>query len=212
MACPLCKEKRINFSVKVKDYEYDINNISLYNCCKYCNSIYRSRPIKLKNQKKKYYSKKKYLPLKGNFFYDFFKKIYATYEQKKIIEMLDNNFIKKKNKIMDIACGKGYLIKKFHNNYNFDCYGTDISINNNKSENINFIKTSYNNFNLIKKIKPDLIIINNFIEHIEDLKIIKKILSKMKERSHLAIITIDANSSGRKYTSSWIVSKKYSSS
>ena len=60
MACPICKESNKKFSIKVKDYEYDIKLEALYSQCKSCNSIYRSYPTKIKKWEKKIYSKKKY--------------------------------------------------------------------------------------------------------------------------------------------------------
>ena len=66
MACPICKESKKNFSIKVKDYEYDIKLEALYSQCKSCKSIYRSNPSKIKKLEKKIYPKKKYLPLKEN--------------------------------------------------------------------------------------------------------------------------------------------------
>ena len=149
------------------------------------------------------YSKKKYLPLKGNIIYDLLKLIYANYEVKKIFEILDKNFFKKKSTIMDIACGKGFLIRNLSKNKNFKCFGTDINITTTKKGNVNFIKSPYDNINLIKKINPDLIIINNFVEHIENLRNIGKIFYQMKKGSYLIILTVDANSLGRKKFSSY---------
>ena len=128
MACPICKKNKKNFSIKVKDYEYDLKLEALYSQCKSCKSIYRSYPNKIKSLEKKIYSKKKYLPLKGNIIYDLLKLIYANYEVKKIFEILDKNFFKKKSTIMDIACGKGFLITNLSKNKNFKCFGTDINM------------------------------------------------------------------------------------
>ena len=180
MACPICKKNKKNFSIKVKDYEYDLKLEAIYSQCKSCESIYRSYPIKIKNLEKKIYSKKKYLPLKGNIIYDLLKIIYSSYEVKKIFEVLDKNFFKKQSTIMDIACGKGYLIRNLSKNKNFKCIGTDINISTTKKDNVNFIKSSYDNINLIKKINPDLIIINNFVEHVENLMSIGKIIHQIK--------------------------------
>ena len=203
MACPICKKNKKNFSIKVKDYEYDLKLEAIYSQCKSCKSIYRSYPTKIKSLRKKIYSKKKYLPLKGNIIYDLLKLIYSNYEVKKIFEVLDKNFFKKKSTIMDIACGKGFLITNLSKNKNFKCFGTDINITTTKKGNVNFIKSSYDNINLINKINPDLIIINNFIEHIENLKNIGKIVHQIKKGSYLIILTSDANSLGRKKFSNY---------
>ena len=129
--------------------------------------------------------------------YDFLKGLYATYEKKNILNKLNVNFSNKKKIILDIACGKGYLIKKFSKNKKFNCYGIDLNIESKNISNIKFIKSSYKNTNLLKKIRPDLIIINNFVEHIEDLSIIKKIIAKMKKGSSLVFLTPDGNSNGK---------------
>ena len=91
MACPICKATKKKFSIKVKDYEYDINFTALYSQCRSCESIYRTKPKKVEKEKI-YYPKNKYLPLKGNIIYDFFKKKYAEYEKRKIFGYL-NNFL-----------------------------------------------------------------------------------------------------------------------
>ena len=68
---------------------------------------------------------------------------------------------------------------------------------------MNFIKSSYDNINLIKKINPDLIIINNFVEHVENLMSISKIIHQIKKGSYLIIITPDGNSFARKKFSNY---------
>ena len=203
MACPICNKEKKIFTIKVKDYEYDLNLVALYSQCKSCKSIYRSNPSKIKKWEKKIYPKKKYLPLKGNIIYDLLKGIYSKYEIKKIAKVLDKNFFKKQSTILDIACGKGYLIKNLSKNKNFKCFGTDINISTTKKDDVNFIKSSYDNINLIKKINPDLIIINNFVEHVENLMSIGKIIHQIKKGSYLIIITPDGNSLARKKFSNY---------
>ena len=116
-----------------------------------------------------------------------------------------NNFLyKKKITILDIGCGKGYLIKLFSDNKNFNCFGIDPNVITRKSNNLSFIKASYDNLNLLKKIKPNIIIINNFIEHIENLKIIKKIVYQMRKKCFLVILAPDGNSlARRKFANYW---------
>ena len=203
MACPICKATKKNFSIKVKDYEYDINFTALYSQCRSCESIYRTKPKKVEKEKI-YYPKNKYLPLKGNIIYDFFKKKYAEYEKRKIFGYLNNFLYKRKITILDIGCGKGYLIKLFSDNKSFNCFGIDPNIITRKSNNLSFIKASYDNLNLLKKIKPNIIIINNFIEHIENLKIIKKIVYQMRKKCFLIILTPDGDSlARRKFANYW---------
>ena len=89
MACPICKKKEILYSLKVRDYEYDLKTKSIYNHCKSCESIYRNFPNKLnKNLYRKKYTKVKYLPLKGNFLYDFLKKFTQFMRLKKLLNFL----------------------------------------------------------------------------------------------------------------------------
>ena len=54
MACPICKNKNKIFSIKVKDYEYNIKYTAEYTQCKSCKSIYRSKPNKIKEDKKNF--------------------------------------------------------------------------------------------------------------------------------------------------------------
>jgi len=197
MACPICKEKKVLYSIKVKDYEYNLKNSAQYNLCRSCQSIYRHYPKKIKKtSQKKYYKEDSYLPLKGGIIYDFLKDIYSNYEIKKIKNILNLSQV---NKVLDLACGKGYLIKNIakRNSY-VQCFGIDAHIKTKLESNVSFIKSSFDNFQFIKRIKPSLIIINNFIEHIEDIKKINKLISLMKKGTFLIIITPDCNSSGRR--------------
>jgi 2-polyprenyl-3-methyl-5-hydroxy-6-metoxy-1,4-benzoquinol methylase len=204
MGCPICKKKKNSFSLQIRDYEYNLGILSEYNQCKNCESIYRKYPKKLKKELEiKSYNKNNYLPLKGNKIYNLLKKINAKYEIKKIKKCLDVNFFNKKKTILDIACGNGYLIREFAKNKNCKCHGIDAYISTQKKNNVRFIKSSFENFKLIKKINPDLIIINNFIEHIEDLNKIKNFIRLMKKNSYLIIITPNANSLARKVFSKY---------
>jgi len=199
MDCPICKSKNILFSQKIKDYEYDLKNIATYKKCNSCKCIYRSSPnILTKKIEKKYYSKKKYLPIKGSYLYNILKTFYSFYEIKNIYKILDKKVLKKNLNILDIACGKGYLIKNFSKNINFKCFGIDLNILPYKKKNLRLINASFKDIKLIKKLKPNIIIMNNFIEHIENIKIIHKIILQMKKNSHLIIITPDSDSIGRK--------------
>ena len=205
MGCPICKNKNILFSQKIKDYEYDIKNVATYKKCNNCKCIYRSSPnILTKKLEKKYYSKKKYLPIKGNFLYDILKNFYSFYEIKNIFKILDKKVLKKNLNILDVACGKGYLIKNFSKNVNFKCFGIDLNILPYKKNNLRLINASFKNIKLIKKLNPDIIVMNNFIKHIENTKIIHKIILQMKKNSYLIIITPDSDSLGRKiFKSFW---------
>ena len=201
MGCPICKKNKILYSINVKDYEYNLKNSAQYKQCSSCKTIYRNHPKKIKKiSQKKFYKEDSYMPLKGGFFYDFMKSAYANYEVKKIGYILG---LFKLEKVLDIACGKGYLIKKIAKNDYIKCFAIDAHVNTKTENNVKFIRSSFDNYRLIKKIKPDLMIINNFIEHVEDIKKINKIISLMKKKSSLVIITPDANSSGRKIFSSF---------
>ena len=45
MACPICNKEKKNFSIKVKDYEYDLKLEALYSQCKSYNYIYSKTKI-----------------------------------------------------------------------------------------------------------------------------------------------------------------------
>jgi len=195
MACPICKNIDKHHSVSIKDYEYNIKNITKYYFCNGCKAIYRKNILN-KKEEKELYDKDSYKPVKGGIIYNFLKRINAHYEKHIILKLLSKRQIKNTNKILDIACGKGYLLEQFTKN--FECFGIDINVNI-KNKKIKFFKSSYTNINIIENINPDLIIINNFIEHMEDYTILYKILNIMKYNSTMVIITPDTNSNARKY-------------
>ena len=67
---------------------------------------------------------------------------------------------------------------------NFNCVGIDINQNNiKKKKNLSFYKKSYKNLSLLKKLRPDYIILNNFIEHIESIEEIKKLFNSKNASS-----------------------------
>jgi len=197
MACPICNNIGKHHSVSVKDYEYNIKNVTEYFFCYSCEAIYRNKFLS-KKEEEKLYDKGTYKPVKGGIIYDYLKKINAHYEKNIILKLLSKRKIQNTSKILDIACGKGYLLEQFTKNKNFQCFGIDINatIENNK---IKFFKSSYANIDIIKNINPNLIIINNFIEHMEDYTILHKILNIMEYNSTMVIITPDANSNARRY-------------
>jgi len=199
MACPICKSTGTHDSILIKDYEYNTKHITQYYVCSNCDGIYRNKILNY-NIEKSLYDKKSYRPVKGGIIYDLLKNINSYYEKIFILKYLKKYKIKNPTKIIDMACGKGYLIDKFAKNLNFKCFGIDINVDTeNNTNNINFIQSSYTNLDFIKNIKPNLIIINNFIEHMEDHSFINNILDVMENKSLLIIITPNTNTNGKKY-------------
>ena len=174
-----------------------IKNNTRYFICNNCKAIYRNKALSSKEEKL-LYDKELYKPVKGGKIYDLLKKFNAGYEKHHIIKLLSRHKKKYPFKILDIACGKGYLLNQLVKNQNFNCVGLDINSNNEENR-IKYIKASYTNIDIIKKINPDLIIINNFIEHMEDPRIINKILNIIKNKCSIIIITPNTNSNGQKY-------------
>ena len=78
------------------------------------------------------------------------------------------------------------------------CFGIDINVDN-KKDNIQFIRANYKDIEIIKSINADTIILNNFIEHIEDLKYLYNIINTMKVSSNMVIITPDTESKGKRF-------------
>ena len=195
MVCPICKNKNIESSFFIKDYEYNIDSISEYTMCKICKIIYRITNIK-EEEEQLLYSKKIYKPAKGGLIYNYLKKMNAYYEKYSILKHILNNKNEKKNTVLDIACGKGYLLETFAKNNKYICYGIDLNIQNDK-QNIQFIRASFKNLENIKKINADIIIINNFIEHLENMQDLFNIINTMKKDSYMIIITPDTNSKAR---------------
>ena len=195
MACQICKKKKIESSFFIKDYEYNINSVYEYSMCKKCKIIYRVTNLKEEDEHL-LYSKNIYKPAKGGVIYNHLKKINAYYEKYSILKNLPNNKNEKKKTVLDIACGKGYLLETFAKNKKYICYGLDLNIQDDK-ENIKFISSSFKNLDKIKKINADIIIINNFIEHIENMQDLYNIINIMKKDSCMIIITPDTDSKAR---------------
>ena len=195
MACQICKKKNIESSFFIKDYEYNINSVYEYSMCKKCKIIYRVTNLKEEDEHL-LYSKNIYKPAKGGVIYNHLKKINAYYEKYSILKNLPNNKNEKKKTVLDIACGKGYLLETFAKNKKYICYGLDLNIQDDK-ENIKFISSSFKNLDKIKKINADIIIINNFIEHIENMQDLYNIINIMKKDGCMIIITPDTDSKAR---------------
>ena len=163
--------------------------------CRICKSIYRITNLKEEDEQL-LYSKKIYKPAKGGLIYNHLKQMNAYYEKYSILKYILNNKNEKQNTVLDIACGKGYLLETFAKNKKYICYGIDLNIQNDR-QNIQFISSSFKNLANIKKINADIIIINNFIEHIEDMQDLFNIIDTMKKDSYMVIITPDTNSKSR---------------
>ncbi len=193
MGCQICKSKAVTSKFLIEDYEYDIKSKAEYKVCKDCTVIYRERFNKLKIEN--LYGKN-YIPISGGLFYDFLKKLNSSYELTIIQRLRKKNFNSRieKLRILDIACGKGFLIEKFSRYVNSDCYGIDINQENKiKRANLRYYQKPFNAFNFIKKINPNLIILNNFLEHIENLNEFKQFLNILNKNACLIIITPDSS-------------------
>ena len=195
MVCQTCKCKYIKSSFLIRDYEYDFNSVAEYSICKKCNLIYRMHNIK-DEEAKVLYSDKIYKPVKGGFIYNYLKKINAYYEKYIILKNILNSKYKEKIIVLDIACGKGYLLEVFAKYKKYICFGVDINSVPDK-KNIKFINADFKDLKIIKNINADIIIINNFIEHLEDINDLYKTIEIMKKGSNMIIITPDTDSKAR---------------
>jgi len=142
------------------------------------------------------YSDKIYKPVKGGFIYNYLKKINAYYEKYIILKNILNSKYKEKIIVLDIACGKGYLLEVFAKYKKYICFGVDINSVPDK-KNIKFINADFKDLKIIKNINADIIIINNFIEHLEDINDLYKTIEIMKKGSNMIIITPDTDSKAR---------------
>lgn len=200
MACQICKCKYIKRSFLIRDYEYNFNTVSEYSICKKCNIIYRTQNIK-DEEANLLYSEKIYMPVKGGLLYNYLKNINAYYEKYNILKRILKKQYKEKTIVLDMACGKGYLLELFAKYKRYICFGVDINFIPDRS-NIKFISSDFKNLNIIKSINADIIIINNFIEHIEDMNDLYKIIKVMKKGSNMIVITPDTDSNARFFFSS----------
>ena len=201
MVCQTCKCKYIKRSFLIRDYEYNFNTVSEYSICKKCNLIYRTQNI-TDEEANLLYSEKIYMPVKGGLLYNYLKNINAYYEKYSILKKILKKQYKEKTIVLDIACGKGYLLELFAKYKKYICFGVDINFIPDRS-NIKFISSDFKNLNIIKSINADIIIINNFIEHIEDMNDLYKIIKVMKKGSNMIIITPDTDSNARLFFSTF---------
>ena len=195
MVCQTCKCKYIKRSFLIRDYEYNFNTVSEYSICKKCNLIYRTQNI-TDEEANLLYSEKIYMPVKGGLLYNYLKNINAYYEKYSILKRILNKQYKEKTIVLDIACGKGYLLELFAKYKKYICFGVDINSVPDK-KNIKFINADFKDLKIIKNINADIIIINNFIEHLEDINDLYKTIEIMKKGSNMIIITPDTDSKAR---------------
>lgn len=192
MACKLCKSKKIYFLSKIYDFEYDLTLYGNYFFCKKCNTIFKD---KKKFKISQLYNKKLYIPTSENIFYSFLKKMYANYEAKKIMK---HQKILPCDKVLDIGCGNAYLLRSLVKLQSAKYFGIDLNIKFCSNKDIKIFKQDLKKFDLIKKINPKIVIINNFFEHFQDNKQIRQLISKLKKKTTIIIFTPDLNSYGRK--------------
>ena len=193
MNCKICSSKKIDIIGEIYDYEYNLFEKAKYLKCLKCKTIFRN---KIFVNKKKLYPKN-YIPTGSSFFFNLLKNMYSIYEYKKIINKLDIQF----SKILEIGCGNGYLLKRIAKNSNSKCLGIDFGIQSKNLKNLKFLRQNIENIENIEniqKFKPDIIILNNIIEHLKDFTLIKNLFKKLKKKAKIFIITPDGNSSARK--------------
>ncbi len=189
MNCKICSSKKINIIGEIYDYEYNLQEKAKYLKCLKCKTIFRNKVF---INKKKLYPKN-YIPTGSNFFFNFLKNIYSIYEYKKIINKLDIDH----SRILEIGCGNGYLLKRIAENSNSKCLGIDFGIRSKNFKNLKFSRQKIENINKIENFKPDIIILNNIIEHLKDFNLIKNLFKKLKKKAKIVIITPDGESSAR---------------
>ena len=189
MNCKICSSKKIDNIGEIHDFEYNLFEKAEYLKCLKCKTIFRNEIF---INKKKLYPKN-YIPTGSNFFFNFLKNIYSIYEYKKIINKLNLQH----SRILEIGCGNGYLLKRIANNSNSQCLGIDFGIQSKNFKNLKFLREKIENTDKIRKFKPDIIILNNIIEHLNDFNSIKNLFKVLKKKVKIIVITPDGESSAR---------------
>lgn len=192
MGCKLCNSKKIFFLDKIYDFEYNLKLFGNYFFCKNCNTIFKDLK-KLNNRA--LYNKNKYIPTSKNIFYSCLKKIYADFEAKKILK---HQKILSNKKVLDIGCGNAYLLRSLSKLKIAKYYGVDLNVKFKSNKEIKVYKQDLKNFEIIKKINPDILIINNFFEHFQDIKQINQLFRGLKKKTSIIIFTPNLNCQGRK--------------
>ena len=177
MVCSLCGSKKNVFLSKIFDFEYNFNLFGNYFLCKNCRTIFKDNK---KFKVKKLYDKKKYIPTSKSFFYSFLKNINAYFEAKKILKYKK---ILYKDKILDIGCGNAHLIRNLSKLRPAKYFGIDLNVNFQNTKNIKIFKRNIKNFDFIKRINPNIIILNNYLEHLEDKKKMVDLFKKIPKKN-----------------------------
>lgn len=192
MVCKLCNSKNFFFLDKIYDFEYDLRLFGNYFFCKNCNTIFKDLK---KFDNKILYNQNKYIPTSQNIFYSFLKQIYANFEAKKILK---HQKILSNKKVLDIGCGNAYLLRSLAKLKIAKYYGVDLNIKFKSNKIVKVYKKDLKNFEIIKKINPDILIINNFFEHFQDIRQIKQLFRSLKKKTSIIIFTPNLNCKGRK--------------
>lgn len=192
MVCSLCGSKKNVFLSKIFDFEYNLNLFGNYFSCENCQTIFKD---KKKFKFGKLYDKKKYIPTSNNFFYSFLKNINAYFEAKKILKHKKILF---KDKILDIGCGNAYLIRNLSKLSPAKYFGIDLNVNFKNTKNIKIFKQNIKNFDFITRINPNIIILNNYLEHLEDKKKMMNLFKRIPKKTTIIVLTPDIDSNARK--------------
>jgi 2-polyprenyl-3-methyl-5-hydroxy-6-metoxy-1,4-benzoquinol methylase len=192
MVCKLCNSKNFFFLDKIYDFEYDLRLFGNYFFCKNCNTIFKDLK---KFDNKILYNQNKYIPTSQNIFYSSLKRIYANFEAKKILK---HQKILSNKKVLDIGCGNAYLLRSLAKLKIAKYYGVDLNIKFKSNKTVKVYKKDLKNFEIIKKINPDILIINNFFEHFQDIRQINQLFRSLKKKTSIIIFTPNLNCKGRK--------------
>ena len=177
MKCLICnslnKTSKIKFSYLYKDLKY-------YECM-YCNFVFQS-PIPSKEEFKNMYDKEYFESnyKMNNKLYNF-RKIQYTEDKKLILKHFRDS---KEKKVLDYGCGNGNFLKLF----NSQKYGYEF----NQKAKISKQVKRLNEKEVFKK-KYDLIIMRGVIEHVPNIRLILKKLSKCSKKGSLFYITATPN-------------------
>jgi len=182
-SCHNCKSKNIRFIYKTTDYisneEFRIQR------CANCDLIF---PLEYPEDINKYYPKKyrSYIPI--------VKKIITIKSQlyvRSIIKRYSKNSNTIKNKVIEIGCGNGDMLKIFKN-LGWDVYGSERSGVVDKNNELNISNKEVDEY---PNEYFDLALLYNSFEHLYDPReILKKITTKVKKNG-LIIISVPSHES-----------------
>lgn len=187
--CKLCKSEPTEQISNFKELYSASYDIYLYSCPK-CNSLFLE-PFPDTELLKRIYNKNYYVYKIGLFKYAI--SLLNHFDVLKDVKTIKSYLIK--GSILDVGCGNGVVLEELYKAGTYELSGMDYagSCKNTKTKSIKMIRDSLENISLPDN-KFDLIIVRNFIEHIQNIDLLNPLVKSLKPGGFMFIRTPNSES------------------